>query len=71
MTGGALTWVANKFPGAHYAGHGVRYITVCGKTIIGEKRDKKAKKEPTPTNYAHNSYKEVSSAGAEVLTLWR
>ena len=59
MTGGALSWVAAEFPGAHFATQGVHYVTVCGETVTGDKRDKKSKAKPTPTNYAHNSYLEV------------
>ena len=58
-TGGAQTWVHASFPGARYADHGVRYVTVCGNTVEGRQREKSSKEPRTPSSYAHDSYKEV------------
>jgi len=36
MTRGALSFVADRYPGAHLADLGVRYVTVAGDAVVGE-----------------------------------
>jgi hypothetical protein len=58
-TGGAQSWVHKSFPGARYTDAGVRYVTVCGRTVEGRKRDKGSKELRSLPSYAHDAYKEV------------
>lgn len=37
MTGGALTWVDATWPGACFAGQGVRYVAVAGRAVRGDR----------------------------------
>jgi pimeloyl-ACP methyl ester carboxylesterase len=62
-TGGALTWLDTTFPGAFFKDQGVRYISVGGSFITGNKDQEKFK---TLAGYAHDSYYEVCGQGQGV-----
>lgn len=63
-TGGALTWTDTLFPGAFFKDQGVRYISVGGSFITGDKDQEKFK---TLAGYAHDSYYEVCGQGQGVV----
>ncbi len=48
-----------RWPGAHFAGRGVEYIAVAGRSVIGDS----AAPRGAPPKYAHAAYFEVSGAG--------
>lgn len=55
MTGGALTWVNATWPGAAFAGQGVRYVCAGGRAVRG---NSEADRQTVP-GYAHGSYQQV------------
>jgi pimeloyl-ACP methyl ester carboxylesterase len=59
MTGGALTWLDARWPGAHFAGRGVRYIAVAGRAVQG---DRGASSRTLP-GYSHSAYSQVCGEG--------
>ncbi|PSC68432.1 GPI inositol-deacylase PGAP1-like [Micractinium conductrix] len=61
MTGGALTWVDATWPGACFAGQGVRYVAVAGRAVRGD-RDADRR---TLSGYAAGSYQQVCGEGHE------
>lgn len=63
MTGGALSWVNGRWPGAHWAGQGVRYVAVAGRAVKG---DREADRKTLP-GYSCGSYKQVAGAGHDVV----
>ncbi|KAG2449109.1 hypothetical protein HYH02_005857 [Chlamydomonas schloesseri] len=64
MTGGAQGWVDRSYPGAHFADAGVRYVTVCGRTVRGHREFPRQRKGPRiPEEYAYDSYTEVCGDG--------
>jgi pimeloyl-ACP methyl ester carboxylesterase len=62
MTGGALKWVNETWPGAYYASQGVKYIAVGSKAVIG---DRKAGRQTLP-GYSFASYRQVLGRGHNV-----
>jgi hypothetical protein len=62
MTGGAQRWVASAFPGACYAGKGVRYVSVCGRTVTSSRRDRRTETMRRPMHYAHDAYLQVENS---------
>ncbi|KAG2444613.1 hypothetical protein HXX76_001357 [Chlamydomonas incerta] len=67
MTGGAQGWVDRSYPGAHFAEAGVRYVTVCGRTVRGHRETPRQRKGPrVPEEYAYDSYTEVCGDGEGV-----
>ena len=58
----------SSFPGARYADRGVRYVTVCGRTVEGRRRDKRSKEPRTPPAYAHDAYKEVRGSAHDTTS---
>ncbi len=59
-TGGAQGWVDRSYPGAHFADAGVRYVTVCGRTVRGHREFPRQRKGARiPEEYAYDSYTEV------------
>lgn len=63
MTGGALTWLHNTYPGAYWSEAGVRYVCVAGRAVVG---DKDAPKD-TLARYAYSSYQQVTGEGHAVM----
>eukprot|EP00198_Chlamydomonas_reinhardtii_P000657 XP_001689992.1 predicted protein [Chlamydomonas reinhardtii] len=64
MTGGAQGWVDRSYPGARFAEAGVRYVTVCGRTVRGHREFPRQRKGPRiPEEYAYDSYTEVCGDG--------
>lgn len=55
MTGGALTWTNATWPGAFFAPAGVRYVSVAGRAVRGN-RDADRRTVP---GYAAGSYQQV------------
>ncbi|KXZ45266.1 hypothetical protein GPECTOR_56g362 [Gonium pectorale] len=67
MTGGAQGWVDRTYPGAFFAGAGVRYVTVCGRTVRGHRDFPRQREGPRiPEEYAYDSYTEVCGDGEGV-----
>ncbi|KAG7666660.1 hypothetical protein Ndes2526B_g04865 [Nannochloris sp. 'desiccata'] len=62
MTGGALKWVNETWPGAYYASAGVKYITVGSRAVIG---NRKAGRQTLP-GYSFGSYRQVLGRGHNV-----
>jgi pimeloyl-ACP methyl ester carboxylesterase len=62
MTGGALKWVNETWPGAYYASSGVKYITVGSRAVVG---DRKAGRQTLP-GYSFGSYRQVLGRGHKV-----
>lgn len=62
MTGGALKWVNETWPGAYYAKAGVKYITVGSRAVIG---NRKAGRQTLP-GYSFGSYRQVLGRGHNV-----
>jgi len=60
MTGGALGWVDETWPGAAFGGgqHGVGYVAVAGRAVRGCGKAAKAKERTLP-GYAHAAYVQV------------
>lgn len=59
-TGGALTWVNARWPGAYFKTQRVKYVSVAAKTITADKDKPKLK---TLSGYAHGCYLEVCGEG--------
>ncbi|KAL6764512.1 Alpha/Beta hydrolase protein [Haematococcus lacustris] len=73
MTGGALAWVHDRYPGAFFADQGVAYVTVAGLTVKGGRqldaqgRPVQVKGRPRlPSEYAYDSYGQVCGLGQGV-----
>lgn len=63
--GGAQGWVDRSYPGARFAEAGVRYVTVCGRTVRGHREFPRQRKGPRiPEEYAYDSYTEVGALGS-------
>jgi hypothetical protein len=62
VTGGALGWVDESWPGAAFAGDGVRYLAVAGRAVRGCAEAAKAKERTLP-GYAHAAYVQVGFFG--------
>jgi pimeloyl-ACP methyl ester carboxylesterase len=62
MTGGALKWVNDTWPGSFYASSGVKYITVGSRAVKG---DRKAGRQTLP-GYSFGSYRQVLGRGQNV-----
>ncbi|KAK9788304.1 hypothetical protein WJX73_009128 [Symbiochloris irregularis] len=59
MTGGALTWVNQTFPGAHFMDHGIMYTCVAGRTVRGDCKAGRRSIE----RYSYGSYAQVCGEG--------
>ena len=62
MTGGALTWVDSRWPGAYFAPAGVKYVAVGSKAVRG---DREADRRSLP-GYSYGAYKQVIGRGHDV-----
>ena len=63
QTGGALTWVNSRWPGAYFAKDGVKYVAVGSKAV---QADKTAPRK-TLQGYSYGSYKQVLGSGHGVV----
>lgn len=62
MTGGALGWVNDRWPGAYYASKGVSYVCVTSSAIKGDQyADKRSL-----AGYSAGSYRQVSGSGHDI-----
>lgn len=62
MTGGALTWVDSRWPGAYFAPAGVKYIAVGSRAVRG---DREADRRTLP-GYSYGAYQQVIGRGHDV-----
>ena len=62
MTGGALTWVNETWPGAYFSSHGIAYVSVASKAVRGDKDARRGSLQ----SYACNAYAEVLGTGHDV-----
>ncbi|PRW60544.1 alpha beta-hydrolase isoform B [Chlorella sorokiniana] len=63
MTGGALTWVNATWPGAAFAEQGVKYVSVAGRAVRGNKEADRR----TLSGYANGSYEQVCGEGHRIV----
>lgn len=59
MTGGALTWVNNNWPDAHFADQGVKYACIAGCSVRGNMRAHRR----ALSRYSASAYSQVCGAG--------
>lgn len=65
MTGGALTFTNERWPGAYFATHPqerIKYVSVAGRSVVG---DKEAGRQTLP-GYSFGSYEQVAGIGHQV-----
>ena len=64
-TGGALNWVDTNFPGAFYAGVGVKYVCVAGQAVVGAAGEASRGEKRSLAAYAATSYATVSGRSGD------
>ncbi|KAI3429352.1 hypothetical protein D9Q98_005447 [Chlorella vulgaris] len=62
MTGGALTWVNEMWPGAWFGPQGVKYVCVAGRAVRGNREAQRS----TVPGYSYGAYAQVCGEGHEV-----